>query len=94
MDGRSLIPFLRGGAPSTWRSDFLVEHFSAGASNSLRTPEYLYTDLESNEREIYDMRRDPFQLDSLFRTADKALMGQLSARATTLSQCRGASCRN
>jgi N-acetylglucosamine-6-sulfatase len=93
MDGRSLVPFLRGGTPDRWRTDYLVEHFSAGVSNSIRTPEYLYTDLESDEREIYDMRRDPFQLDSLFRTADKALMGQLSARATALSHCRGASCR-
>jgi arylsulfatase A-like enzyme len=93
LDGRSLVPFLRGRAPERWRTDFLVEHFSTGVSSSVRTQRHLYTDLESGERELYDMERDPFQLDSLHRTADPALMAQLSARAATLARCRGASCR-
>jgi arylsulfatase A-like enzyme len=93
VDGRSLAPFLRGTTPDRWRTDFLVEHFSAGVSNSVRTPGHLYTDVESGERELYDMGRDPYQLNSLHRTADPALMAQLSARAATLARCRGASCR-
>ena len=95
VDGRSLVPFLRGSAPdpSRWRTDFLVEHFSTGVSVSVRTAQHLYTDAESGERELYDMRTDPFELTSLHRSADPGLMATLSARAAALFRCRGASCR-
>jgi N-acetylglucosamine-6-sulfatase len=95
VDGRSLVPFLRGNPPdpARWRTDFLVEHFSAGVSLSVRNPDVLYTDVESGERELYDMRNDPYQLVSFHRKADPDLLARLSARATALSRCRGASCR-
>jgi N-acetylglucosamine-6-sulfatase len=95
VDGRSLAPFLRGNPPDPgkWRTDFLVEHFSSGVSSSVRNADVLYTDIESGERELYDMKADPYQLASLHRKADPAVLAQLSARATALSHCRGASCR-
>jgi N-acetylglucosamine-6-sulfatase len=95
VDGRSLAPFLRGNPPdaSKWRTDFLVEHFSNGVSASVRNASVLYTDLESGERELYDMGADPFELQSLHRKTDSAVLAQLSARASALLRCRGASCR-
>jgi N-acetylglucosamine-6-sulfatase len=95
VDGRSLVPFLRGSPPdpAKWRTDFLVEHFSTGVSSSVRNADVLYTDIESGERELYDMKADPYQLVSLHRKADPAVLAQLSARATALSHCRGATCR-
>jgi arylsulfatase A-like enzyme len=94
IDGRSLVPFLRGTPPDRWRSDFLVELFASGVSASVRNARYLYTDVESGERELYDMQADPFQLTSLHRKADPALMAGLSARAAALLACRAASCRD
>jgi len=95
VDGRSLVPLLRDEPPplAAWRSDFLIEHFSAGVSWSLRTDAFLYGESETGERELYDMRADPFQVDSRHRRADPAVVGPLAARIAALADCRGASCR-
>jgi N-acetylglucosamine-6-sulfatase len=68
--------------------------YAGGLSAVLRTPEYAYTELESTERELYDMRTDPFQVDSLHRKADPALLKALSDRLAHLTACRRASCRD
>jgi arylsulfatase A-like enzyme len=96
MDGRSLVPLLRAGAPpsSAWRQDVLVEHFSIGVSSALRNADWMYQELESNEIELYDMKADPYQTNSLHRRADPALLASLSQRLRQLSACRGASCRS
>ena len=95
VDGRSLVPFLRGTPPDPagWRRDFLIEHFSAGVSLGLRDADVLYTDLESGEQELYDMKADPYQIQSLFRKADPAVLAAHAARADALLRCRGATCR-
>jgi len=96
VDGRSLAPLLRPDPPGLerWRSDFLVEHFSSGTSWALRTPDVLYGELESGELELYDMSRDPYQVDSLHRKVDPAVLEPHSRRIAALSACRGATCRN
>jgi hypothetical protein len=95
VDGRSLVPLLRGQAPTDWRREAMSESFSytGGVTATLRTADYAYTDLESDERELYDMRVDPYQLTSLHRRADPALMQSLSARLQQLLACRAATCR-
>jgi arylsulfatase A-like enzyme len=95
VDGRSLVPFLKGNPPdpAKWRTDFLVEHYSNGVSASVRNADVLYTDIESGERELYDMNKDPYQLDSLHRKVDPSVLAQLSARVSTLLKCRAATCR-
>jgi N-acetylglucosamine-6-sulfatase len=96
VDGRSLLPLLRDDPPalSTWRTDFLIEHFSSGISSSLRTPDVLYGELESGEQELYDMRTDPSQMESQHRKADPAILQPLSRRLAALAACRGTSCRS
>jgi N-acetylglucosamine-6-sulfatase len=96
VDGRSLMKLLRGEAEPQWRREAVSETFSytGGVSSVLRTPEYAYTEIESNERELYDMRTDPFQLASLHRRADPALLQALSVRLERVLDCRRASCRN
>ena len=96
VDGRSLVPLLRENPPAlaSWRTDFLVEHFSEGASLALRNADWLYAELESDERELYDMRKDPQQVDSLHREVDPEILLPLSRRLAALHGCRGASCRN
>jgi N-acetylglucosamine-6-sulfatase len=95
VDGRSFAPLLRAGPPGLdqWRSDFLVEHFGAGVSSALRTADVLYAELESGERELYDMRKDPYQVDSQHRRVDPSVLEPLSLRIAALAQCRGAGCR-
>ncbi len=95
VDGRSLLPLLRGDAPGLerWRSDFLVEHFSSGVTSAVRTPDVLYAELESNETELYDMAKDPYQLESQHRKAERTMLEPVSRRIAALAACRGASCR-
>jgi N-acetylglucosamine-6-sulfatase len=95
VDGRSLAPLLRTDAPGLdqWRTDFLVEHFSSGVTSAVRTPDVLYGELESNELEFYDMRKDPFQLENLYRRMDPLVVAPYSKRVAALAGCRGASCR-
>ena len=39
------------------------------------------------------MQKDPYQLESLAKSADAALLARLSARLAQLRGCRGESCR-
>ncbi len=72
VEGTSLLPLLRGGSTS-WRTDFLVEH-AKGSSDipsycevrSLHAAYVLYAD---GETELYDLVRDPFEMNNI---ADRA----------------------
>jgi len=90
VDGRSLVPFLRGAPPASWRTEVLIEN---GDTRSLRTPEWMYNHQDTEEFELYDMRADPYQVKNLYRTAQPALLESLRKRMQALAECRGASCR-
>ncbi|HEY6416757.1 MAG TPA: sulfatase, partial [Acidimicrobiales bacterium] len=64
LDGRSLLPVIaRPGVPLG--RDLLVERTpGAGNFTALRAPAYLFVEHENGEEELYDLRRDPFQLRS------------------------------
>jgi N-acetylglucosamine-6-sulfatase len=95
VDGRSLAPILRGSPPAAdrWRADVLVENYGTGISLTLRTRDWMFQDLESGEVELYDMRKDPYQLESLHRQADPTMLEGFRRRIGALSKCQGASCR-
>jgi N-acetylglucosamine-6-sulfatase len=95
VDGRSFAPLLRADAPGLdqWRSDFLIEHFSSGVTSAVRTRDFLYAELESNELELYDMRSDAFQLENQHRKTEPALMQPYARRLAALASCRGVTCR-
>jgi N-acetylglucosamine-6-sulfatase len=61
---------------------------------AIRTTQYLYVEYQGGERELYDMVRDPLQLDNLVSTADPGLLNQLSSWLKTLASCSAESCRN
>ncbi len=94
IDGRSLVPFLRGRAPSTWRTDVLISNYGSGFSYTLRTADWMYNHQDTEEFELYDMRKDPYQLSNLYLAADPALLESLSQRMASLIACRSASCRS
>jgi len=89
VDGRSLVPLLRG-QQVPWRADVLVE---INNTLALRTPDWLYAELATDELELYDMLADPYQLESLHKDADPAFLEQLSERIQVLLACRGIICR-
>jgi arylsulfatase A-like enzyme len=102
MDGRSMFPLL-GSNPlpvSSWRSDFLVEHWTdvPGPDSlpnwaGLRARDRIYVEYESQEREYYDLVRDPHQLQNQFPSTPTATLEPLQSRLRALRGCRGSNCR-
>jgi len=60
---------------------------------ALRTSSMTYVEYETGERELYDLRRDPIELNNSYPAADRALMARLSAQLAALKTCSGATCR-
>ncbi len=98
-DGRSLWPFLRDGAARSDRAVLLEgpphgRRSSAPRFTGLRTRGHLYVEHLGGEIELYDLRRDPFELDNLAgRPEAAALQTRLSRRLARLRHCAGAACR-
>ncbi|MEW2355405.1 sulfatase [Spirillospora sp. NPDC029432] len=109
VDGRSLVPFLRGADPE-WRNSILIEH--AGPIKDPKDPDYpgrgwgnppsyaavrtaneLYLEYDAGEREYYDLHRDPSSLNNSAATLPAPRRDQLSALLAELRGCAGASCR-
>ncbi len=100
VDGLSLVPLLGNGLPSVdvWRKDFLVEHWADRGDrvrpySALRTQKYLYVDYATGERELYNLRTDPYELTSIHNSAPHALIKELAKRLNALERCKGATCR-
>jgi arylsulfatase A-like enzyme len=68
-DGESLVPLLEGWT-GPWRESFLIEHLTDPARPfvpsycAIRTSRYLYAVYGTGERELYDLERDPSELES------------------------------
>lgn len=58
---------------------------------AIRTKDYLYVEYVTGERELYDLKNDPYQLESLHGTADPALIESLAEQLAKLKTCAGAS---
>jgi N-acetylglucosamine-6-sulfatase len=130
VDGRSLVPLLRGSANvSTWRRSILIEQFdpkslrrgkdrhrdratpegsptagevSEESDAGLRVPTYqalrtgnlLYVEYATGEKELYDLAKDPYELQNRATTAGPAVMRSLSGRLAELRDCVAVSCRS
>jgi N-acetylglucosamine-6-sulfatase len=60
---------------------------------AVRTARYKYIEYVKGYRELYDLNKDPYELNNLAESADQALLDQLSTLAHRLYACSGASCR-
>jgi len=94
MHGRSLRPLL-GGRHSKWRESFLVEYFSDTVARRIlnmgyqavrtRRWKYIhYTELRGMD-ELYDLERDPYELDNLaLRREADATVSEMQAELKRL----------
>ncbi len=99
VDGRSLAPLLGPDPPTgpAWRTAILNEHHQTTPSRipdyeAVRTAAHTYVQWETGEREIYDLRRDPYELNSIDERADPSLIARLRTRLKMLRDCAGTTC--
>jgi hypothetical protein len=90
MDGRSLIPFAKDKLLQSGR-DILLETPTYAA---VRSPNWLYAEHVTGEKELYNLARDRDELNSLqTNPAYDKMEANLAARLARLRQCKGAVCR-
>lgn len=103
IDGTSLLPYAKNPERLHGR-ELLIEQDAGdddgdGSANgvfydAIRNARYTYVENASGERELYDLRIDPFQLQNLI--ADPAYdpaEAALAARMVALRTCAGPTCR-
>lgn len=82
MDGRSLIPLLKGEKPADWRTSFVIQYNSDNVFprvrnmgyRALRTERWKYirfNDLQGMD-ELYDLQLDPYELNNIIDQANHA----------------------
>jgi N-acetylglucosamine-6-sulfatase len=100
VDGRSFLPLLED--PNRgWRHSLLIQrreletHEMDGAArfDAIRTEEWSYVRYGDGDRELYDLTKDPFQLESLVSRADPLFVQMLEVRLAELMNCAGVDCR-
>ncbi|MEK6272320.1 MAG: sulfatase [Actinomycetota bacterium] len=90
MDGRSLIPVAQQPGIEQGR-ELLIEEPSFEA---IRTERYMYAEHRTGERELYDLKNDPFELRSRHNAPTYASVRlRLAARLDQLRSCAGSGCR-
>ena len=74
-DGRSLEPVLRRNARN-WREDFLLEHLEdkrdVPSYCGIRSLKWLYVAYDTGEEELYNLTKDPYELENLANNLDHA----------------------
>jgi arylsulfatase A-like enzyme len=109
VDGRSFASLLdrtKRNDPSSWRTAFEIRNWDNKRNETsyravtpvppyraVRTQRYLYVEYAAGERELYDLRKDPYELHNLHDSADPDLISKLDARLDALRDCAGEGCR-
>lgn len=101
MDGESYAPLLEETPPGRWRDAVLIESWGEtmnvgqvirGRYEAVRTADYLYAEWETGDREFYDYRLDPYELENAYEAMDPDLRDGLAATLDSLRHCAGREC--
>jgi N-acetylglucosamine-6-sulfatase len=104
-DGRPLGPLLGGDEETpSWRTATLIEAFTNEEAQgvqanlpsyyqAVRAETHKYVEYENGERELYNLKADPYELESLHENADPSLLHNLKTKLDTLKSCAGEGCR-
>ena len=89
MDGRSLLPVAQ--MPGTEHGrQLLIEE---PGFEAIRTKRYVYAEYHNGERELYDLRGDPYELHNRRRDpAYASVETELASRLDLLRDCAGSAC--
>jgi N-acetylglucosamine-6-sulfatase len=95
----TVVPLLTGDPlPGNWRRTSAAsaqssEEWGRPWMKALRTKNYLYVDYKTGEHELYDLRKDPYELNNMYATAPPEITQRLEAQLDALRQCSAAQCR-
>jgi arylsulfatase A-like enzyme len=84
--------------PQNWRRTSATtarssEEWGRPWMKALRTEEYLYVEYKTGEHELYDLRKDPYQLNNEHASARPELKRSLETKLDALRQCSAQECR-
>jgi N-acetylglucosamine-6-sulfatase len=94
-----VTPLLTGDPlPNDWRRTSAAsaqssEEWGRPWMKALRTKNYLYVEYKTGEHELYDLRKDPYELNNMYATAPPEITQRLDAQLDALRQCSAAECR-
>jgi len=95
----SVVPLLTGDPlPGDWRRTSAAsvqtsEEWGRPWLKALRTNNYLYVEYKTGEHELYDLRKDPYEVRNVYSSAPPELTRRLEAQLDALRQCSAAECR-
>ena len=58
----------------------------------IRTYDSLYVEYDDGFKELYDLKKDPYEMENIAASADKNLLSQLAERLHALITCSGKQC--
>jgi arylsulfatase A-like enzyme len=91
LDGRSLVPWLRGEVVP-WRAFTLLEHGKNGSAFvGLRTPRRKFA-MKDTKREFYNLKLDPYELRNRCNDGDTDCGADLAIIVNAMTTCRGETC--
>jgi arylsulfatase A-like enzyme len=99
VDEGSVKPLLTGDPlPAGWRraarsGTWSRVDWGRPGFEAVRTQERLYVEYGNDERELYDLSEDPYQLDNRYGAAQPDLDRRLRERLEALRVCSGNNCR-
>ena len=59
----------------------------------MRTERYLFVEYKTGEHELYDLKKDPYQLENYYDRAPEDLIERLNDQLDALRQCEAEDCR-
>jgi N-acetylglucosamine-6-sulfatase len=107
VDGRSLNDIIATDqVPTTWRNAVLSESMGTSGPEdpdyqpqapppftAMRTTDWLFVVYRDGERELYDLKADPYEMNNIVSTADPSLVAHLYSQMQAMRACSGDSCR-
>ncbi len=73
--------------------DSIYDAKAGGQFIALRTSDYTYVEFKNGDKELYDLRNDPYQLENIYETADPKFLHELHEWLKKLKDCRADTCR-